>query len=524
MNFSKVLVHTWIRAVLYAAALGILYSSALSWLILHDWPREDYSYAWFMPPLVAYLVWIKRDQFLQTASVPSWYGLCAFIPGIIGYWAGELSGEFFSQYISLWLVVAGLAWMNLGWKKLKVLTFPVVFSLFMFPLPNFLNTQISVKLKLISSWIGVRLMQVYGLSAYREGNIIDLGFTRLQVVDACSGFRYLIPLIVLGVLFAYFYRGVFWKKVILVLSTIPISIITNSLRIALTGILFEIWGPKAAEGFFHDFSGWFIFMVSFGLFLLEMQLLRLLPPHHAEKPQEDLKKKPFPDESLESPHPEQPWTGFFRPMQFITALIVLCLTLGLSHGMEFREKTPMVKSFREFPMNIGHWQGIRGTMEQKIIDTLDLSDYIIADYTDEEKKTVNFYVAYYESQRKGESIHSPATCLPGSGWVFNSSGTHELPIAGPAGEPMRVNRVIMQKGDMRQLVYYWFHQRNRVLTNAYQLKIFNFLDALIRHRTDGALVRIITPVYKSEDFSDAENRMLDFTSSTVPVLNGFLPQ
>ena len=107
------------------------------------------------------------------------------------------------------------------------------------------------------------MLQTYGMSAYREGNIIDLGFTQLQVVDACSGLRYLFPLLILGVLLAYFYRVALWKKLIIILSTIPLTIFTNSLRIALTGIIYEIWGAKEAEGFFHGFSGWFIFMTAF---------------------------------------------------------------------------------------------------------------------------------------------------------------------------------------------------------------------------------------------------------------------
>lgn len=524
----------WIKTVFYTVIILMLYFSTLSWLVLHDWPREDYSYAWFIPPLVAYLLWIKKDQFLGTTPKPSWYGLCAFIPGIIGYCVGELSGEFFSLYISLWLVVVGLTWLHLGWDRLKIMCFPIFFSLFMFPLPNFLNTKVSLKLKLISSWFGVWLMQAYGLSAYREGNVIDLGFTQLQVVDACSGLRYLIPLIILGVLFAYFYKGAFWKKVVLVISTIPLSIITNSLRIALTGILFELWGPKVADGFFHDFSGWFIFMASFGLLLAEMQVLRALPPRYtggisdetdsgSKKTLMEHEKKPAPDESMKLSHPKQPWAYLFQPAQFIAALIVLGLTLGFSQGIEFREKTPISKSFEEFPMDIGHWTGTRGNMEQKFIDSLDLSDYIIADYADTSGRSINFYVAYYESQRKGESIHSPATCLPGGGWTFKSSGVYELPISAATGKSMPVNRVLMQKGDVEQLAYYWFDQRGRILTNAYQLKIFNFLDALTRQRTDGALVRIITPVYRSENLDDAEHRMQTFTGEVMPVLSAFLP-
>jgi len=239
------------------------------------WKSDDYSYCYLIPFIVLYLIWEKRNKLVNFSSVSSWKGLIPFILGIVFFWLGELGGEYFTLYISFWLVMVGLCWMHLGWKKLKTIGFALIFILTMFPLPNFLFNKISVYLKLISSQLGVAMMQIYGMSAYREGNIIDLGFTQLQVVDACSGLRYIFPLIVLGILLAYFFRAAFWKKVIVVISTIPLSIITNSLRIALTGILYEVWGAKVAEGFFHGFSGWFIFMFSLAVLLLEMIICRL---------------------------------------------------------------------------------------------------------------------------------------------------------------------------------------------------------------------------------------------------------
>jgi EpsI family protein len=199
------------------------------------------------------------------------------------------------------------------------------------------------------------------------------------------------------------------------------------------------------------------------------------------------------------------------------------VTLILSHGIEFREKIPIKQSFEQFPMHVGEWTGVRQTLEQRIIDELDLSEYVIIDYLSPKNTHVNFYVAYYESQRKGESIHSPATCLPGSGWSFKEAGERTIPVPGHDGGFMPVNRAVMQKLDQRQLAYYWFPQRGRVLTNAYQLKVFAFWDALTRQRTDGALVRLITPVYEAEKLKDAESRLQGFVRDIVPVLAEYIP-
>ncbi|MBW1933084.1 MAG: VPLPA-CTERM-specific exosortase XrtD [Deltaproteobacteria bacterium] len=518
----KIRPESYLKGLLYSLLLtGLYYSShrvMISW-----WRRADYTYCYLVPFIILYLIWEKRNSLRQTVSHPEWAGLAAFLVGLLFFWMGELGGEFYTLYISSWLVMVGLCWLHMGWQKLKAIWFPLFISLAMFPLPNFLNTKITLKLKLLSSELGVAMMQLWGMSAYREGNIIDLGFTQLQVVDACSGLRYFFPLIVLGILLAYFYRARFWKSALIVISTAPLSIITNSLRIALTGILYEFWGAEVAESFFHGFSGWFIFMFSLGILLLEMWALNKIFPKTGEKISLKAKGEETTEEMGEKIRNSKfEIRNFFSPPQFVVAVILLGATLAISHGVEFREKIPMKKSFVEFPLKVDKWIGVRRFKERKIIDALDLSDYAIVNYEDPEGRSVNFYVAYYETQRKGGSIHSPSTCLPGSGWIFNHGGEIDISTSGYNGGSMRVRRAYMQKGAYRQLSYYWFPQRGRILTNAYQLKIYNFWDALTKHRSDGALVRVITPVYEGESPQKAEERLQGFVRKIVPILNQYL--
>lgn len=515
----------WIKGGAYALLLGSVYYSTLTWLIGSDWAREDYSYCYLIPFVVLYLVWDKKDRLADLPSIPSWKGLIPLGLGLVFFWLGDLGGEFLALYISFWLVLLGLCWLHLGWEKIKELSFPFIIMLTMFPLPHFLYNKVSLNLKLISSQLGVDMMQLYGMSAYREGNVIDLGFTQLQVVDACSGLRFLIPLIVLGLLLAYFFRAHFWKRAVLVISTVPLAVVTNSLRIALTGILYEGWGAKVAEGFFHGFSGWFIFMFSLAVLLLEMWILKKLPPAEVKSRAGGDQGAPGQERPFVSGAPVQRpgLPAVLKPPQFIAALILLGITLVLSQGVEFREKIPITRPLDQFPLKIGEWTGASRAMEQKFIDTLDLSNYVIIDYKNKPGRQVNFYAAYYESQRKGESIHSPATCLPGGGWLFKQAGAVTISAPGHGKGSMKVNRAYMQKGEHRQLSYYWFDQRGRVLTSAYQLKIFVFLDALTKQRTDGALVRLITPVYEDEKLKDAEERLQSFTRQLAPVLAEFIP-
>ncbi len=499
--------------LVYAGLIALLYRDGLLHMI-GNWDSEDYNYCYLVPAVILYIIWEKRTELKSLSNRLSITGFIFFIPALALYWLGELGGEYLTLCLSAWLVVMALSWMHMGWEKVKVIAFPLLMIPTMFPLPSFLHNRISLNLKLLSSQLGVEIMQMAGMSVYREGNVIDLGFTQLQVVDACSGLRYLFPIIVLGLVLAWFFRAPFWKRVLLVASTIPLIVLTNSIRIASTGILYEPFGAKVAEGFFHDFSGWLIFMVTLMILLLEMWLLGKLPG-----------KIKVPDPSLNNTAASNNVLpvagGRWHVIMLIIVTVLMGATLVVSQGVEFREKIPVTKSLSGFPLQIGSWAGRRQVMEQIYIDALDLSDYFIIDYRDNTGQEINFYTAYYESQRKGESIHSPTSCLSGSGWVFKNAGEQLLNISGYGRIP--VNRAFMLKGDFRQLVYYWFPQRGRNLTNAYQLKIYVFWDALTKQRTDGALVRLITPVGEFENIQAADKRLQSFMSKALPLLDQYLP-
>ena len=542
--------------------LAMLFQSALTFMF-HMWNNEDFNYCYLVPMIVAYLIWDKRELLVQIPVQTSWAGFALIVPGMALFWIGELGGEYTLLYLSMWLQVVGLCIVHFGLPKIRAILFAVFFSLTMFPLPAFINNKLSMQLKMISSRIGVEALQFLGVTAYREGNIIDLGFTELQVVDACNGLRYLLPLILMALLVTYFSRQAMWKKIFLVLSSIPISILVNGLRIASIGLLVPIWGPQVAEGFFHDFSGWVIFMISLGILLGEMWILNRLFKENreletgigqAERGQRETENRKIGNsgigkiESREMAASGRVESGLlaaegqaesaklkatskkqksenrklFQP-QFLVAILLIGATAAVAQRVDFREEVPIARSFSQFPLNIGEWTGQLQSMDQKFIDELDLSDYIIVNYRDSAAPSVNFYTAYYETQRKGESIHSPASCLPGSGWEFQQAGRTDVLISDD-GRRMPVNRAVMSNAGHKQLSYYWFPMRGRTLTNAYQMKWYTFWDALTRQRTDGALVRLITPISHNETIEDADARLKAFTRELVPVLDQFLPK
>jgi exosortase D (VPLPA-CTERM-specific) len=325
----------------------------------------------------------------------------------------------------------------------------------------------------------------------------------------------------LAVLLAYFIRSSRWQKLLVVLSAIPVSVVTNGLRIASVGILYQYFGKGVAEGFFHDLSGWFIFMVSFVLLLLELRLLKRLFPSRAAAGDHEDGTLPAAETGAPAVAPSRRFPGI--PPQALAVWGVLAVTVIFSGNIDAREKTAMSRPFDRFPLEISGWRGVRTTMETEYINALKFDDYVMADYRDSRGKSVSFYTAYYGSQSKGESVHSPASCLPGSGWVFEESGEVAVPSSGSAGG-IRVNRAFIRKGAQQELTYYWFPQRGRNLTTPWQMKLYTFWDAVTRRRTDGALVRIITNVAETEKVTDAEARLQAFTRGVLPVLAEFLPR
>ncbi|HQA83065.1 MAG TPA: VPLPA-CTERM-specific exosortase XrtD [Syntrophales bacterium] len=511
---------SWLKAGIYACAVVLVYYSALTQLVLHDWAKGDYSHCMLIPFVVLYLFWEKRHALISLPSTPSWSGLVPLFLGFALFWLGELGGEVFTMYISLYLVIVGLSWLHLGWKKVKTAGFAFIMMLAMFPFPNFINVRLSLYLKLLSSQLGVWLLHLYGMSAYREGNIIDLGFTQLQVADACSGLRYLIPLMILALILAHWFKARLWKRVFLFLTSIPVAVFVNSFRIALTGVLYSILGPAVAEEFFHGFSGWLIFLFTLGVLLIEMWILKKIGREGGESHLTEETPPKAVVQDQEALSPESVLRGLRQP-RFLVTLSLLLLILFFSQGIEFRGKIPIAKPLNRFPLQVGQWTGTPQQIERQFIEALDFSDYTMIDYSNHQGQTINLYIAYYESQRKGESIHSPETCLPGSGWDFREADGK--PVVNADNRSFHVTLAYMTKGETEELVYYWFPQRGRILTSLYQLKFYAFWDALTKQRTDGALIRIITPVYPAENRKTAEARLHGFTREIAPLIDQFIP-
>jgi exosortase len=243
-------------------AFFFLYRDVLVWLV-DDWDvNGNYSHGYLVAPIALYLIWERRDRLRETAIRPSGWGLAALIVCMLMLMAGTIAAETFSARVSLVGTIVASIWFVAGAGYLRVLWFPLAFLLLMIPIPAIIFNRIAFPLQLIASEFGERTLSLANIPVFREGNLIVLENMTLDVAEACSGIRSLVSLFTLSVLYGYFTTPSVKMRVLLALSTVPIAIVANGLRVAGTGLGAHVWGPTAAEGFFHEASGWAVFVVA----------------------------------------------------------------------------------------------------------------------------------------------------------------------------------------------------------------------------------------------------------------------
>lgn len=501
-------------AVLILVAL-IAFAGPLQELVVRWMRQEEYSHGFLIPVVSLWLLWVRRDALIGSIGTPSWTGPLLILFSACLHIAGQLSALFLLSQLGFIVALVGIVLSTGGFSLLRVSIFPIVFLLFAIPTPYFLDSVLSWRLQLVSSELGVAFIRLFQIPVYLTGNIIDLGSYKLQVVDACSGLRYLYPLMSLGFLAAYLFQAPLWKRVVVFLSTIPITIAMNSIRIGAVGVTVDWWGPSMADGALHLFEGWIIFIACSALLAAEIFVLRI------GSGRTFFQSFYLPTVSAVTPAPSRQSALRKLPIAAGTALLVT-LAVGISLVTSRQEIQPDRQRFATFPTKLGAWNGRPSLLEPQVEHALYLDDYILSDYTQPKVGAINFYVAYYASQRQGTSPHSPMVCIPGGGWVISSFERTSYRDEA-LGLTIPYNRAVIQKDSSKQLVYYWFVQRGRLVANEYWSKWYLLLDAVTQNRTDGALVRLTTPLYPNENERDADARLQAFIRELQPNLNSYLP-
>jgi exosortase D (VPLPA-CTERM-specific) len=518
----------WWQACLLVVLVGALYSSILFHLV-NNWRNDaNFSHGFFVLPFSLFVLWEDRARLARLQRLPSAWGLLILVLALAVLIVGVLGAELFLSRISLLLVIAGLVVFFGGWQYFRAVLFPWAFLILMIPIPAIIFSEITFPLQMLASKFAAGALPLCGVPVLREGNIINLPAMPLEVAEACSGIRSLLSLTTLAIVYGYFMETRISIRVALALGSIPIAILANSLRIVGTGLLVQYWDVNKANGFFHTFSGWLLFVVSLIMLFLLHKLLQLVRLQFAGRPRPG---PPALSTGLAGDVPDAPSEMDSTPVRsagpavrFAVATAILLATALLLLVRNRGEVFPPRQPLASFPSRFEDRQGTDTPMSREVLDILGPGEFLLRDYQDRsaDSSAVNLFIAYFPSQRAGDTIHSPKHCLPGNGWSPVESNT--ISISSPGHAPFAANRYIIASGEDREMVIYWYWAHDRAVASEYWAKFYLVADSIRLHRSDGSLFRLITPLQRGESNDAAQKRLLSFAGDVVPLIDRYVPK
>jgi len=270
------------KALVIAGLVGALYGPVLLRMVTQWWQDPDYSHGFVVPLFVGYVLYLRRHELRQISIEPNKFGFLVMLAAIGLLLVGSLGAELFVSRSSLLFLLAGMILFFAGWKMLHAVAFPLMFLGLMIPLPALIYNQVTFPLQLFASRLASNCIELLGIPVLREGNVLVLPNYSLEVVEACSGIRSLMSLIALAVAFGYFVERRLWARIVLVAFMLPIAVASNALRVVGASVATYFLGPQYAEGFFHTFQGWLIFVSAVVCMLFVHWVLTRIGPRRSE--------------------------------------------------------------------------------------------------------------------------------------------------------------------------------------------------------------------------------------------------
>jgi len=506
----------WLILGLSLAFTGYIFHDSIRSTVDTWLTSPEYNYGPLVPVIAALMLWrdlTRSDAIYGAVRSGGWLGVILALLGLFLGLVEFLSRTRFPGQLGLFLTIVGIVVAWLGERRAARVWPALLLLFFALPQAGALQVALTAALQLVSSIGAVAVIRLFDIPVLREGNVIDLGQIQLQVAEACSGLRYLFPLATFAFLSAYLFIGHPAKQAIIFLSSIPITILMNIVRIAVTALLVELYGVAAAQGFFHYFEGWIVYCLCLALLFLETKALCYVGP--GERSLLRRLDLDLPKAGRASPGGR---SASVLPNLMITILCAVVVLAELGIGARGSPLPPRTE-FALFPRQIGAWQGEDMQIDAQSLAALNATDHLSLNYV-KGTEVVNVWSAYYDSQYSGNAAHSPLICIPGGGWRVEDGGIAEIPIAG--GTSLNASRLIITQGSNKQLVYFWFIEGGRHETNEYLAKLRLFENAVLHNRRDGALVRFVTPV-EGGDLARADDRLKAFVATAAPLLPDYVP-
>lgn len=517
---------TWATPGLFwlaVATLGatVFFADGLD-ALLTAWALPEYSHGPLIPILSA-LLFLRQLKTFPVDPGPKrnrWVGVTLIVVSLALAALGKLSNisDLVAYATILW--VGGILLVSFGWATGKHFWPPVLHLVYMLPLPGVIYFKLTTWLQFISSELGVYFLRLLSIPVFLDGNIIDLGITKLHVAEACSGLRYLFPILSFSYIFAVLYKGPTWHKAVLLLSAAPITVVMNSVRIAIAGVIVQHWGLEWLDGFTHFFEGWVIFVACI---LLLFGLARVMLFFNAQK-MSLAEALDLETDGLMTQAARLRFTRASGAMIF-SAILMTGAAIGWQTIPERGVSAVARESFTTFPRALGEWkqQGAARQLSASVVNVLGADDYHSVNFAKPgADASVELFAAWYQDQSQG-GVHSPEICLPGGGWEIAWLERTDMTQAMNWDAPFKINRAIIQKGETRMMVFYWFDQKGRKIAWDMSAKYWLLMDGVKTGRTDGALVRLTTRILPDETDAAAEARLMEMMREAMQPLNRFIP-
>jgi len=506
----------WLAVAILGAA--VFFREGLAELF-RAWTLPEYSHGPLIPALSAllFLRQLKTEPVLTGPVIDRGPGLLLAGLALTLAFGGKLLGigDIVAYGLILW--VGALLLISFGWTQGRAFWPPVLHLVYMLPLPGAIYYWVSTWLQGVSSELGVWFLQMLSVPVFLEGNIIDLGVYKLHVAEACSGLRYLFPILSFSYIFAVLYQGPTWHKAVLLISAAPITVLMNSVRIAIAGVIVDRWGLEHVEGFSHFFEGWVIFLSCVALlFLLAWVLLFFRRDRTGLIDALDLDTAGLGAQAMR--------ISLVEPSRALAASALAVTVLALLwQAVPERTPVPVARDpFSLFPVRVDDWQaGAAHALDPDVERILAADDYHSVSLSRAgDGARVELFMAWYKDQMTG-GTHDPEVCLPGGGWEIAELSRVEA--SHPADGTFSVNRAVIQQGLDRMLVYYWFEQQGDRTASGLVAKMQLMVGKVATGRTDSAIVRLITPLDPGEPVEAAEARLKDAMRAVLAPLPRFVP-
>lgn len=495
------------------AAFFFCYSKVFATLVTRWWTDNVYSYAFLIPGISLYLIWISRDRLANLRPDPNYVGgLSVLFGGLLMLLLGHAGAVASIQELSLIPTIAGVVLLLLGTAFFRVLWFPIAYLLFMIPVWELNTDLIHMPFQLFTAALSVKMLHWVGIPVYRQGNYLELPNMTLEVAQGCSGVNYLFSVVAISIPLAYiFLRG--WKKrATLVCFAVLVSILANSLRVFLIGVLVYNDLSGDIHGPYHILQGLSISVVGYGAIFLGLSVLTRIPS--ASLPLEPLSQ--FKGISEDAP--------LFSPKKSIRFAVIAAFALLLLAGSNlhfFSQSKPvsLTSDLQGLPLTIGAWQGERamlvGNPYAELHVDKDLSRIYYRGINDVER-AVQVYIGYFETQEQNkELIYFKALDY------FN--GATKTTVRLSTGKSIEVNRVIVEEGKERRLYLVWYDLNGRVVTDPYLAKLYTTWSGFVRRQTNGAVVLVSAEMNDESAQDEALSELKEFVRQIYPLLPSYLP-